>query len=125
MPPTMLNLLLGLFATLLFFVSSGVAFLVPRSTAQLQSRPQNVYPEVLFITHHAKGKSKQESTAVAERKDRTWEESFELLKGFKEEHGHCNVPDKYKEDPKLGKWVSKQRLQHRKDIKKREIYQTG
>lgn len=28
------------------------------------------------------------------------------LRNFKEKYGHCNVPNRYKEDPSLGHWVS-------------------
>jgi hypothetical protein len=32
---------------------------------------------------------------------------FERLKKDKEEdHGHCQVPKTYEEDPKLGQWVA-------------------
>ena len=52
-----------------------------------------------------------------------WEETFEQLKAFKAEHEHCNVPQSYKDNPKLGKWVDKQRYQYRlrNDGKKSQI----
>jgi hypothetical protein len=36
------------------------------------------------------------------------------LKCYKERHGHCNVPVKWSESPKLGTWVLIQRVQKRK-----------
>jgi len=33
-----------------------------------------------------------------------WEETFQRLVKFKEEHGHCLVPNRYPEDPQLGSW---------------------
>jgi hypothetical protein len=33
-----------------------------------------------------------------------WEEMFERLRAFKEKTGHCNVPNRYAEDPQLGFW---------------------
>jgi hypothetical protein len=39
----------------------------------------------------------------------TWDESFAALSQFKAQHGHCNVPNRWAEDPHLGRWVSKQR----------------
>jgi len=33
-----------------------------------------------------------------------WSELFARLKAFKEEHGHCLVPNRYPEDPQLGSW---------------------
>jgi hypothetical protein len=44
---------------------------------------------------------------------RAWEENFKLLVDYKEQHGHCNVPQKYEQDPVLGLWVVNQR--QRKD----------
>ena len=39
----------------------------------------------------------------------SWEKMFELLIRFKEKNGHTKVPVQYKENPKLGKWVSRMR----------------
>ena len=41
-----------------------------------------------------------------ERNTAVWNQRYEELKIFKEEHGHCRVPRKI---PKLGKWVDHQR----------------
>jgi superfamily II DNA or RNA helicase len=38
-----------------------------------------------------------------------WELSFSKLTDFKSQYGHCRVPQQYKPDPQLGKWVSHQR----------------
>jgi len=38
-----------------------------------------------------------------------WEKRFSELVRFKEEHGHCNVPRGWSENPALGTWVSSQR----------------
>jgi len=38
-----------------------------------------------------------------------WEEKFAELVQFKEEHGHCNVPQRCPENPKLANWVGNQR----------------
>ena len=38
-----------------------------------------------------------------------WEKMFASLCKYKEVHGHCNVPQKYIENPELGIWVSTQR----------------
>eukprot|EP01082_Thalassiosira_pseudonana_P001770 g1723.t1 g1723 contig10:2667584-2669463(+) len=50
------------------------------------------------------GKPLQEGSHTREQGD--FEEYFQKLERFKEEKGHVNVPTKYKEDVKLGKWVS-------------------
>jgi hypothetical protein len=38
-----------------------------------------------------------------------WNKMFLLLSGYKENNGNCNVPDEYKENKSLGKWVGWQR----------------
>ena len=42
-----------------------------------------------------------------------WEAMFDELKRYKEEHGDCNVPQKGKQNLKLGTWVNFQRAQAR------------
>jgi len=38
-----------------------------------------------------------------------WEKMFAALCTYYKEQGHCNVPKRYSENPKLGKWCQKQR----------------
>ncbi|CAB9506432.1 helicase [Seminavis robusta] len=45
---------------------------------------------------------------------RTWADSLELLRAYKEEHGDCNIPKSYQKDKALGEWVVKQRQNQRK-----------
>jgi len=40
----------------------------------------------------------------------SWNQMFEQLKAFKKKHGHCDVPDRWKENSKLGIWVGNQRM---------------
>ncbi len=47
---------------------------------------------------------------VWEPRDATWNESFQELKKFREENGHCNVP---KVTKKLHSWIDKQRNRYR------------
>ena len=42
-----------------------------------------------------------------------WDKSYQLLVEYKNTYGHCNVPQKWKENPALGKWVSDQRKKWR------------
>lgn len=42
-----------------------------------------------------------------------WEQSYQELKRYKEENGHCVVPNKYPPNRPLGNWVGKQRLFYR------------
>jgi hypothetical protein len=46
--------------------------------------------------------------------DDQWDNMFEKLREFKEKHGHCLVPKRHKENPKLGTWVDTQRVQYKK-----------
>jgi len=44
----------------------------------------------------------------------SWEEMFDVLKEYKKDHGHCNVPcDWVENNLKLGVWVSNQRSKYR------------
>jgi hypothetical protein len=54
----------------------------------------------------------QSSPNKKTKKIRTWQESFELLKQYKEIYGNCNVPDKWKDDRSLARWVGRQRGLH-------------
>lgn len=39
-----------------------------------------------------------------ENKRKVWNERFEELKAYKQQHGNCNVPGRCKEHPSLGRW---------------------
>jgi hypothetical protein len=43
------------------------------------------------------------------RDDAGWEAKLVKLQNYQRRHGDCNVPQKWAEDPPLGKWVSHQR----------------
>jgi len=43
-----------------------------------------------------------------------WEALFQALVAFKENQGHCGVPDRWSENPELGRWVANQRQTFRK-----------
>jgi hypothetical protein len=44
-----------------------------------------------------------------------WDDRLSELADFRKIHGHCNVPQKYSENTKLGIWVMKQRAQYKLD----------
>mmetsp|Transcript_18507 Transcript_18507/g.28565 ORF Transcript_18507/g.28565 Transcript_18507/m.28565 type:complete len:415 (+) Transcript_18507:146-1390(+) len=46
---------------------------------------------------------------AAKSQNELWKEMFERLKKFEKIHNHCFVPSRFKEDPKLGNWVHRQR----------------
>ena len=43
-----------------------------------------------------------------------WEQMFACLKDYKNIHGNCNVPQRYKLNLSLGGWVNTQRKKYRK-----------
>ena len=44
--------------------------------------------------------------------DLAWNERYQRLQQFQQQHGHTDVPQKYKEDPELGTWVANQRRRY-------------
>jgi hypothetical protein len=42
-----------------------------------------------------------------------WEDRLDELADYRVKHGHCNVPQSYRENTKLAQWVANQRKQHR------------
>jgi hypothetical protein len=48
------------------------------------------------------------------RDDAGWETQLAKLKVYKRRHGDCSVPQRWAEDPTLGRWVDKQRVLKRK-----------
>jgi hypothetical protein len=42
-----------------------------------------------------------------------WEVRLSELADYRKEHGHCNVPQRYSENPKLGQWAGTQRRNYR------------
>jgi len=51
--------------------------------------------------------------------DVQWEIMFEELRKFKERESHCNVPQRYSDNPKLGRWIMNQRAKRSKVSKER------
>ena len=47
--------------------------------------------------------------------DKAWKGRLQQLLEFKESHGHCLVPLRYKKIPALGRWVNRQREKRNKD----------
>lgn len=69
------------------------------------------------------------STASQIDKDKRqkWLTMLAILKRYKNEHGHCRVPSKYKKNPEFGRWVEVQRLEEKKlpDWKKERLNALG
>jgi Helicase associated domain len=54
-----------------------------------------------------KEEKEQEDPAAkshANYNDERWESIFRRLKAFKSKYGHTQIPYRYPEDPKLGRW---------------------
>jgi hypothetical protein len=43
----------------------------------------------------------------------TWDDRLSELADYRKIHGHCNVPQRYSENTKLGRWVSYQKTQYK------------
>lgn len=58
-----------------------------------------------------------------------WEKMIALLAEFKKSHGHCNVPQKFRENVRFGRWVNTQRLRYKQGRllpdKKRRLEELG
>lgn len=49
---------------------------------------------------------------INKKVSKIWMNTYNKLKSYKQLVGHCNVPIQYDDDPKLARWVRKQRKQH-------------
>lgn len=45
----------------------------------------------------------------------SWDKMLAELVAFKDEHGHCNVPTNYPDNPSLGRWVASRRYKRKVD----------
>ena len=45
-----------------------------------------------------------------------WEEMFSALVDYKKRYGHCNVPQDWPANPKLGRWIGTQRQEHKNHL---------
>jgi hypothetical protein len=55
-------------------------------------------------------RAKQRPSKAGEQK---WMENYSKLEKYREKHGNCNVPRRFKDDPPLGNWVFNQRKRYR------------
>jgi predicted chitinase len=53
-----------------------------------------------------------------------WEDRLGELADYRKIQGHCNVPSRYKENTKLGKWVSTQRENYKLQQKGKKSHMT-
>ncbi|CAB9496719.1 helicase [Seminavis robusta] len=64
----------------------------------------------------ATNKKKRKRSSSGMTAEQRWEWMLERLEEFKEKEGHCNVPNRYPDDPSLGCWVSTQRRHYKKSL---------
>jgi hypothetical protein len=50
----------------------------------------------------------------ANENDAMWNMRFQQLANYSREHGHCNVPSRWGDNPQLGDWVATLRLEKRR-----------
>jgi len=67
--------------------------------------------EEYALTLHVIDETKEIMEVFDEIEDRlaSWDSMYEKLIEYKKNYSDCNVPDRWPEDPQLGKWVGKQR----------------
>jgi len=110
-------LILGLFWN--FYVTFAVGFVIPtvadkpckEGYYEREPRPfisslcLDATPKPVSENHRDDPGRQKKSTP----KRMTWDESYELLLEYYEEHGHANVPWQYNVTARLGKWATNQR----------------
>jgi hypothetical protein len=76
---------------------------------------------VVQRVRYKKGRLSEERIKKLEQLNFIWdplnterEKMIATLRAFKEMHGHCNVPQRYLKNQKLGSWVATQRASHNK-----------
>ena len=57
--------------------------------------------------------SVESSTRIRPYQSGNWMERYAELVDFKKKHGHCLVPNTFKENPPLAEWVKRQRYQYK------------
>jgi hypothetical protein len=81
-----------------------------RGSAATASHPMNSDPEKISRDDGSANKHPQSRSTS---KGTAWEDRLNELADYRKVHGHCNVPKRYSENTKLGRWVARQRSQYR------------
>ena len=97
--------------------NDGVPEFIPHSTWTLGDNSNKYFNSYCGFEQKLSGSSLD---MLQKRRDWQWEISFDLLKQFKLDNGHCNVLKKYETDKgvKLGYWLHTQRQSKKKKILK-------
>eukprot|EP00980_Cylindrotheca_fusiformis_P013116 scaffold3296_cov112-Cylindrotheca_fusiformis.AAC.3 len=95
----------------------------PENTSHTEKRQRLLPPEQADLNDSASLSASLESARESDSEsvsdarsaphgncdNKKWNELFNLLAAFKEEHGHCRVPQHYKPNIYLSQWVKRQR----------------
>lgn len=65
------------------------------------------------------------SNCKRKNSDAVWYERYEELEAFALEYGHCDVPQVYPDNPKLGFWVHVQRASYQQHLKNQATGSNG
>jgi Helicase associated domain len=68
--------------------------------------------QLLLIQQHQQQEQRKKEVAglpALPRRDSTWEHFYAKLVAFRDQHGNCNVPKHFSNNPSLGQWVFDQR----------------
>jgi hypothetical protein len=79
----------------------------PHIDISLSTPDRSIYPNVKMNTPVRSSVDRKNQQAKA------WFDRFRELCNYKERFGDCNVPQKFEENPSLGIWVNKQRMEYK------------
>ena len=69
------------------------------------------------------GTSSYQSAPPQNKRNLQWEQRYEELKRYKIENGNTHVPQSYKSNAQLGRWVRRQRLQYGTTVKEKDAFE--
>ena len=97
--------------------SNACRIVTEESAETLKSNENEPKRKRMFPTDPKEGKKRASFMSSRypgpQTSDAFWWARFEELKRFREENGHCIVPNRYPPHPPLGNWVSTQRRQYK------------
>lgn len=101
-----------------FSVSSTIPIL-PAPTGAIALGPDGTHIIMGESTFEQPEKKIRKRRAERDNHSEMWMKQYELLKAYKEKHGHCLVPKIYPENQSFSTWVYKQRADYRQRQKNR------
>lgn len=90
----------------------------PRSSSRSSKRPKRKRERVIAPSSSGSTASSVGSapTSKAGGAGESWDTRFRELQEFRRTYGHCDVPQNYPPNTRLGTWVNKQRMEHKNRI---------